>query len=69
MQIEITELKGEVCEKLEHYFKRKSAFIEVNPGNVILPAKFSEFGQNIIDLPVRKDDIWLVSYPRTGEMS
>lgn len=51
---------------LDKFFHKENGFVEVHPGNVIMPKKFCEIGDAIINLPVHSDDIWLVSYPRTG---
>ncbi|CAG9759670.1 unnamed protein product [Ceutorhynchus assimilis] len=35
-------------------------------GKCLLPPYFDNFHQKILDASVREDDIWLVSFPRTG---
>ncbi|XP_055376533.1 luciferin sulfotransferase [Condylostylus longicornis] len=55
-----------VAEKLYNFFPVQNCFIEVNPGKVILPRKYIDIGQSILDLPIHSDDVWLISYPRTG---
>ncbi|XP_039285780.1 luciferin sulfotransferase [Nilaparvata lugens] len=52
--------------KMDALFKRKDCMIEVNPGSVLLPPKYQDIGERIINLEVRPDDVWLVSFPRTG---
>ncbi|PSN58317.1 hypothetical protein C0J52_00106 [Blattella germanica] len=59
-------LEGEDARKLDQMFKRENCLIEVNPGKVLLPPIYEEFGDTIRNMDVRSDDIWLVSYPRTG---
>ncbi|KAL0276598.1 UNVERIFIED_CONTAM: hypothetical protein PYX00_004141 [Menopon gallinae] len=59
-------IEGEDADKLDELFGVKDCLIEVNPGHVLLPPDFQEIGQRIVDLEVREDDVWLVSYPRTG---
>ena len=66
MDIHYNELDREACEKLDKFFLKKNGYIEVSPGNVVLPRKYSELAENAASMPVKKDDIWLVSYPRTG---
>lgn len=51
---------------LDTFFKRKNLFIKVNPGNVIMPRAMSEIGDEICKFSVRKNDIWMISYPRSG---
>lgn len=45
----------------------QNALYEFNPGKCLLPGFFDHYIQQIWDAPVRKDDVWLVSYPRTGK--
>lgn len=59
-------LVGLVGEKLDNFFQGKNCFIEVNPGHVIMPKKFTEISDEIINCDVRHDDVWMISYPRTG---
>ncbi|XP_067007721.2 luciferin sulfotransferase [Anabrus simplex] len=40
--------------------------MEVNPGRVLLPHDYRRIGELILDMEIRKDDVVLVSYPRTG---
>jgi len=39
-------------------------FIKAN--DVMLPVYFKKFGQCILDMDIRDDDIWVCSYPKTG---
>ncbi|CAH1966046.1 unnamed protein product [Acanthoscelides obtectus] len=39
---------------------------EFHPGKVVLPGFFENYVGRILDAPIRKDDVWLVSYPKTG---
>ncbi|KAL1138260.1 hypothetical protein AAG570_009949 [Ranatra chinensis] len=66
MHIKYEKLKDEVAEKLDKLFGVPGCLIEVNPGKVILPPKYQDLGERIYNLNVRPDDVWLVSYPRTG---
>ncbi|KAK6622471.1 hypothetical protein RUM43_012828 [Polyplax serrata] len=65
-RITYEKIEGEEGEKLDELFGIKDCLIEVNPGRVILPPDFKDIGERIMDLKVREDDVWLVSYPRTG---
>ncbi|KAJ8982716.1 hypothetical protein NQ317_019507 [Molorchus minor] len=44
----------------------KNALYEFNPGKSLLPRAYENIAQKILDAPVREDDTWLVSFPRTG---
>lgn len=65
-RITFDRLEGEEAAKLDELFGVKDCLIEVNPGRVLLPPEYQNIGERIVDLKVRPDDIWLVSYPRTG---
>lgn len=60
-------LGGTVGEKLDSFFQRKNCFIEVNPGHVIMPKKYQDISDEIVNTDVRPDDVWMISYPRTGK--
>lgn len=59
-------LRGPIGDKLDKFFQRKNGFVEVNPGNVIMPRKYADICNEILDSRVRQDDVWMISYPRTG---
>ncbi|EEB17322.1 conserved hypothetical protein [Pediculus humanus corporis] len=65
-RITYEKIEGEDGEKLDELFGIKDCLVEVNPGRVILPPDYKDIGERIMDLKVRKDDVWLISYPRTG---
>jgi len=33
---------------------------------VMLPVSFKKFGQCILDMEIRDDDVWVCSFPKTG---
>ena len=61
-------LEGALAERLDSMFGIPGCLVEVNPGRVLLPPKYIDLGQRIKDLDVRPDDVWVVSYPRTGKL-
>lgn len=67
MKLQYRTVDGEVGDRLDEFFKRKNTFVEVSPGAVIMPRKFAEIGQQILDASVRPTDVWLISYPRAGK--
>ena len=69
MVIECVELDPEVNEKLNKFFLKKNGYCEFNPGNVIMPRKLSEVTENISSMNIMKDDVWVISLPRTGTLS
>ncbi|KAI8115272.1 hypothetical protein FF38_13467 [Lucilia cuprina] len=66
MELTFKDLDKEIAERIDALFPKKDCFIEVLPGNVILPRKFMEIGESIRNFQTYADDVWLVSYPRTG---
>lgn len=59
--------KGVFGELLEKIFDRKDGYVKTNPGNIVMPIKYCEFGDEILKSNVRKDDVWVVSFPRSGK--
>jgi len=66
MYIKYENLEDKFAKRLDDLFGVKGCLIEVNPGKCILPPKYKDLGQRIKNMEVRPDDVWLVSYPRTG---
>lgn len=60
-------LQGVYGEITDKGIGAKNVLFEFNPGKCMLPDFFENYLENIWNMPVRKDDIWLVSYPRTGK--
>ncbi|XP_012281586.1 sulfotransferase family cytosolic 1B member 1 [Orussus abietinus] len=66
MSLSYVTIEGKVGDKLDEIFKVKRSFLRVHPGECLVPPQFVFYGKRIRDLEVRQDDVWLVSYPRTG---
>lgn len=67
MPIKYNKVDENFSKKIDKLFGVENCLIEVNPGNVLLPPKYVEIGERIMNLEVRPDDVWLASYPRTGK--
>lgn len=67
MSLSFTTIDGEIGEKLDKIFKVRSSFLKVQPGDCLLPPQYVFIATKIRDLEIRNDDVWIVSYPRTGE--
>lgn len=65
-RIEFKRLPLDLAEKIDSLFNVKNCLIEVNPGNVLMTPKYEDLGERILDMKIRPDDVWMVSYPRTG---
>jgi hypothetical protein len=50
----------------ESVYLKPEGMIRSNPLNVVMPHKFKEFAEEIWNFEVRKDDIWIVTYPKCG---
>ncbi|XP_037039110.1 sulfotransferase 1C4-like [Bradysia coprophila] len=60
-------LDDSIADRLDSFYnKTNNNFIEVNPGNVVMPRIYRDIGDQVLNFDVRHDDIWMISYPRTG---
>ncbi|EDV94391.1 luciferin sulfotransferase [Drosophila grimshawi] len=66
MQLIYRELDADIVRRTNAVFPAQNCFVEVLPGHLIIPRKYIEVGESIRSLPVYEDDVWMVSYPRTG---
>lgn len=66
-ELKFSKLDPETGEILDRLFEKKDCMIEINPGRVILPADYTDIGQDIVDMEVLNSDVWMCSYPRTGK--
>lgn len=62
-----SKLDPETGELLDRMFDKEDCMVEINPGRVILPADYMTIGQDILDMEIHDTDVWMCSYPRTGE--
>jgi len=60
-------LEDETGDKLDEMFGLKPALVKMQPSRCLLPPKIIFYAQKIRDMPVYEDDIWTISFPRTGE--
>ncbi len=57
-----------------HYFRAKlfapgsiaNKMVRSVPGDVYLPKKFASMAERIYNMEVRPDDIWILTYPKSG---
>lgn len=62
-------LQGVYGDITDNVIGSKNTLYEFNPGKCLLPEFFEDYLEKIWNLPIRDDDVWLVSYPRTGKCS
>ncbi|XP_017058596.1 luciferin sulfotransferase-like [Drosophila ficusphila] len=66
MQLIYRDLEADVVRRTNAVFLAQNFWVEVLPDQFIIPRKYVELGESIRSLPVFEDDVWMVSYPRTG---
>lgn len=52
---------------LDEAFGYADSFWEYKPGRLLLPENFHNMAKEILDAEVREDDVWVISYPKTGK--
>ncbi|CAB3228639.1 unnamed protein product [Arctia plantaginis] len=64
---EIEDVEPETNEKLLEYFKGEfNGFVRVGPKGYFFPQKYRKEAANIYNMPIRKSDVFVTSYPRSG---
>lgn len=58
--------KGKYADVYERVIGIKDVLYEINPGKYLCCFLYKDMAQKVLDAPVRQDDVWLVSFPRTG---
>ncbi|XP_018571408.1 estrogen sulfotransferase-like [Anoplophora glabripennis] len=58
--------KGKYADVYERVTGVKDALYEINPGKYLCRFVYKDMIQRVLEAPVRQDDTWLVSFPRTG---
>lgn len=67
MSFSVKQLPEPYSKILDRVFKKEGCLREYNPGKCLHTPALQEIEQSILDFEVRHDDIWFVSYPRTGK--
>lgn len=68
MSVNFIELNEKISYKLKLLFPKSTSdtFLMSENDKVVMPSAYAKLSDNILNFEVRKNDIWLVSYPRTG---
>lgn len=61
-------IEGECGELLKKYFLSDFRFGYKKYRGVTLPTRHEVFAKEVEELTVRNDDVWVVSYPKTGKI-
>ncbi|KAK2575934.1 hypothetical protein KPH14_007296 [Odynerus spinipes] len=64
--ITFSTVEGDVADKLDHMFGVRPSFFKAEPGNCLLPPHYVFLAKKIRDMEIYEDDVWIISYPRTG---
>ncbi|XP_069695754.1 luciferin sulfotransferase-like isoform X2 [Periplaneta americana] len=64
--MEFKDVDGELGDILLKYFTSEFRTGYVKLRGFVLPEYFKKFAQRVEDLEVRDDDLWIVSFPKTG---
>lgn len=59
-------VEGKCGDLLEKYFLSDFRYAYRRYRGVVLPTRYEAFAERIENLEVRDDDIWVISYPKTG---
>ena len=54
---------------LAHFEGERTGFCQVGPKKWLLPAAYADHAEGYYNMPLKKDDIWIVTYPRSGNSS
>lgn len=70
MELRYHPLEDEVSKKVQKACQRAMPAGEeiVSPPGVVLPGNYKNYAQRILDLEVREDDIWVISFPKCGKI-
>ncbi|CAH0718740.1 unnamed protein product, partial [Brenthis ino] len=63
---EIQDVEPELAEELMKHSTEKTGFVRVGPKGYFFPTKFKEFAPSLYNMEVREDDIFVVTFPRSG---
>lgn len=70
MELRYHTLEDEVSKKVQKACQRAMPAGEevVSPPGVVLPSNYKNYAQRILDLEVREDDVWVISFPKCGKI-
>lgn len=64
---EITPLDEELNAELMKDFKgERNGYVQVGPKKWFFPAAYAKHAENFYNFPIKEDDVWVITYPRSG---
>jgi len=51
---------------MDDFSGERTGFCQVGPQKWLLPAAYADKAEKFYSLPLRKDDVWVMTYPRSG---
>lgn len=64
---EITPVDPKVNKELMDAFKgERNGFCQIGPKKYVFPMKFAAQAEGLYNMPLRSDDIWIATIPRSG---
>lgn len=69
MELRFEPLKDELSTELQGLCRgaMPAGDVRVYPSGTVITSAFQASAQEILDLEVREDDIWVISFPKCGE--
>lgn len=64
--IDFEPIDDETAKKIRDVFITDDPYVFAKPSNSVWPASLQGLSESILNFKVRKDDVWIVCYPRTG---
>ncbi|KAG7191123.1 hypothetical protein KM043_007155 [Ampulex compressa] len=64
--ITFSTIDGDIGKRLNDMYGANPSFLRVQPSGCLFPPQYVFYARKIRDMEVREDDVWLISYPRTG---
>lgn len=64
--IEFEPIDEETAKQIRDVFITDDPYVFAKPSNSVWPASLENLSESILNFKVRKDDVWIVCYPRTG---
>ncbi|KAF6210736.1 hypothetical protein GE061_013846 [Apolygus lucorum] len=63
---EITPVEKSKNEELLTYFLKEDGFVTIGPQKFCMNQHYADYAENFYNIEVKKDDVWIVTYPRSG---